>query len=215
MGDTSSSEPVSAITPASTRPKRKGRAPRELKDRPLTPQQLLFIEEYLVDFNGKCAAIRAGYSKKTAASIASFLLSKVNVQAEFQKRFQQKRESVGLTKENVLREIARLSFADIRKLYKESGELTPVHELDDDTAACVVGIEVFEEFEGEGKARTKIGETKKYKLASKTEALQMAGRHLKLFTDKHEVESTGGILCVPVAPQSPEEWAKTHQGSGS
>lgn len=214
MGDKPLSDPVSDITPASPRPKRKGRAPRELKDRPLTPQQLLFIEEYLLDFNGKCAAIRAGYSQKTAASIASFLLSKVNVQAEFQKRFQQKRESVGLTKENVLREIARLSFADVRKLYKESGELTPIHELDDDTAACVVGVEVFEEFEGEGKARTKIGQTKKYKLASKTEALQMAGRHLKLFTDKHEVESVGGILCVPVAAQSPEEWAKTHQGTG-
>lgn len=182
-----------------------------MKDRPLTPQQLLFVEEYLVDFNGKAAAIRAGYKPKAAAAQASDILTRPNIQAEFQKRFQQKRESIGLTRENVLREIARLSFADIRKLYREDGDLVPIHELDDDTAACVVGVEVFEEFDGEGKARVKIGETKKYKLASKTESLQMAGRHLKLFTDKHEVESTGGILCVPVAAQSMEEWAKTHK----
>lgn len=214
MGDKPLSDPVSAIPPSSPRPKRKGRAPRELKDRPLTPQQLLFIEEYLLDFNGKCAAIRAGYSQKTAASIASFLLSKVNVQAEFQKRFQQKRESVGLTKENVLREIARLCFSDVRKLLGPNGEPLPTQEIDDHTAACIAGIEVLEEYRGEGEDREFVGYTKKYKLASKTEALQMAGRHLKLFTDKHEVESTGGILCVPVAAQSPEEWAKTHQGTG-
>ena len=184
-----------------------------MRDRPLTPKTILFIEAYLIDFNGANAAIAAGYSKKTAASIASRLLRQVNVQAEFQKRFKRKTESLSLTKESVLNEIARLSFSDIRKLYREDGGLIPIHELDDDTAACVVGVEVFEEFDGEGRARFKTGETKKYKLASKTEALQMAGRHLKLFTDKHEVESKGGVLCVPVTAQTPEEWAKTHQGA--
>jgi hypothetical protein len=80
-------------------------------------------------------------AKKTAASIASFLLSKVNVQAEFQKRFQQKRESVGLTKENVLREIARLSFSRCAQaaIRPEVVNSLPTQELDDHTAACIAG----------------------------------------------------------------------------
>lgn len=32
----------------------------------LTPRQARFVEEYLIDLNAKEAAIRAGYSKKTA-----------------------------------------------------------------------------------------------------------------------------------------------------
>ena len=46
----------------------------------LLPRQVRFVEEYLIDLNGKQAAIRAGYSSKTAEAIASRLLSKVNVQ---------------------------------------------------------------------------------------------------------------------------------------
>ena len=46
----------------------------------LTPKQLLFCMEYLKDFNGTQAAIRAGYSKKTANEQASRLLANVNIQ---------------------------------------------------------------------------------------------------------------------------------------
>ena len=48
---------------------------------PLTPKQELFVMEYVVDLNGKQAAIRAGYSTKTAEVQASRLLSHVKVQA--------------------------------------------------------------------------------------------------------------------------------------
>lgn len=195
------------------RPKRKGRAPRELKDRPLTPQQILFVEAYLIDFNGKAAAIKAGYKPKAASAQASDLLTRPNIQAEFQKRFQKKLAKIELTEESVLNEIARLSFSDARKLLGPNGEPLPTQEIDDNTAACIAGLEVFEEYRGEGEERVFVGYTKKYKLSSKTEALQMAGRYLKLFTDKHEVESKGGVLCVPVTAQTPEEWAKTHQGA--
>lgn len=47
----------------------------------LTPKQALFVSEYLADFNGKAAAIRAGYSPKTAEQQASRLLRHVQVKA--------------------------------------------------------------------------------------------------------------------------------------
>lgn len=49
--------------------------------RELTPKQQRFVEEYLIDLNGTRAAIRAGYSAKTANQQAARLLANVNVQA--------------------------------------------------------------------------------------------------------------------------------------
>jgi len=46
---------------------------------PLTPKQKRFCEEYVIDFNGTQAAIRAGYSKKTAAAIANEILAKPEI----------------------------------------------------------------------------------------------------------------------------------------
>lgn len=52
----------------------------------LTPKQQRFVEEYTVDCNGAQAAVRAGYSKKTAKEQASRLLTNVNVKEAIQKR---------------------------------------------------------------------------------------------------------------------------------
>ena len=52
----------------------------------LTPKQMRFVDEWLIDFNGKQAAIRAGYSAKTAEATAARLLRNVKVQAEISRR---------------------------------------------------------------------------------------------------------------------------------
>ena len=56
------------------------------EDRPLEPRQLLFIEEYLKDYNGTQAAIRAGYSERTANVKGSQLLTKINIKNEILRR---------------------------------------------------------------------------------------------------------------------------------
>lgn len=72
------------------------RPKREPIDREIVPQRELFIEEYLIDFNGKNAAIRAGYSEDTAKVQASRMLAEPNIQAEVQKRLEARRlESKG------------------------------------------------------------------------------------------------------------------------
>ena len=50
-------------------------------DRRLTPKEQRFVEEYAIDMNGTQAAIRAGYSPKTARSIASEALQRPIVKA--------------------------------------------------------------------------------------------------------------------------------------
>jgi phage terminase small subunit len=71
----------------------------------------------------------------------------------------------------VLREVARLAFSDHRRLYNSDGTLKRPDELDDDTAAAVASVEVFEQYEGRGKSRTLVGYTKKVKLSDKNAAL--------------------------------------------
>lgn len=147
----------------------------------LTPRQKLFITEYLIDRNGTQAAIRAGFSENGAAVQAARLLSNVNIASEIEKRTEKHAEKSGLTAERVLKEIERLCFSDTRKLLNEDGSLKATSEWDDDTAASVAGVEIFEEFEGKGEARELVGYTKKLKIWDKNAALEKAAKHLGLY----------------------------------
>ncbi len=73
-----------------------------------------FVEEYLVDFNGTQAAIRAGYSARTAYSQASRLLNDVKVQAELERRRRDLIERTELSQDRVLEEVRRLAFHPIQ-----------------------------------------------------------------------------------------------------
>ena len=152
----------------------------------LTPKQRRFVNEYLIDLNATQAAIRAGYSKKTAKDIGGENLSKPAIQAEIQKRQVKLQNTLEITQDRVLQEYARLAFYDPRKLFQPDGTPKPIEALDDDTAAALAGLEVREEFEGAGENRTFVGYTKKYKLANKLGALDSLAKHLGLFEPKEE-----------------------------
>lgn len=161
----------------------------------LTPKQILFVSEYLANgLEGKKAALSAGYSPKTADSQASQLLSNPKVSAEIAKRQGKRLEKLEITADKVLQELAKLAFFDIRKFYREDGTLKPIPELDDETAAALVGMELEEAYEHFGKGQSKpSGILKKIKMADKGQNLERLGRHLKLFTDKVEVSGFEGL----------------------
>lgn len=73
--------------------------------RKLTPKQKLFIKEYIVDFNGAQAAIRAGYSPKTARAIACALLTKVYIIAAIKRETDKRAERTEITQDYVLKTI--------------------------------------------------------------------------------------------------------------
>jgi len=71
----------------------------------LTDKQSRFIDEYLVDFNGLQAAIRAGYSENTAGAIAYENLNKPYLKAEITKRKQEFAIKNGIQRELILEEL--------------------------------------------------------------------------------------------------------------
>lgn len=78
----------------------------------LTPKQQLFVKEYLVDLNATQAAIRAGYSKKTANEQGARMLAKVSIQEALQEAMNKRAEKVEITAEQVLQRWIDIAYAD-------------------------------------------------------------------------------------------------------
>lgn len=153
----------------------------------LNPKQQRFVDEYLKDLNGTQAAIRAGYSARTAQEQSSRLLSKAIVAAAVKAGIGRSVERAHLTVERIDQEISRLAFADLRKLYNPDGTLKQPHEWPDDVAAFVSGVEVVEKKAADG---TIVAVMKKVKTWDKPAALTLAARRLALLHDKLAVEVT-------------------------
>lgn len=155
---------------------------------PITPKKQRFVDEYLVDLNATQAAIRAGYSAKTAHSQGPRLLDDVGVKELIADAMAKRSEATKITAERVLQELGRVALFDPRRLLNADGSPKPINELDDDTAAVLAGMDVSEEYVGVGDERRFVGYTRKVKLADKVAALNLAMRHLGMLTDKLEVK---------------------------
>lgn len=157
----------------------------------LTNKQQCFVEEYLVDLNAAQAAIRAGYSKKTAHIIGAQNLSKLNIAKAITEAREKRSERTEITQDRVLKEIGLVAFGDLRKLFDDDG-LKKITDLTADEAAMLAGVEVVTAQQGEGP----VEHIAKIKRNDKLKALELIGRHLKMFTDKHEVESTNFNVTI-------------------
>lgn len=158
--------------------------------KPLTPMQEMFVREYLVDLNATQAAIRAGYSKKTAASQGERLLRNVEIASAVQAHMDKRAGAIEISATRVLQEIAKMAFFDPRKLLNDDGSPKKISELDDETAMAVAGMEIVTK----GNDDVGFADILKIKLTDKTKNLELLGRHLKLFTDKVELD-VGGELA--------------------
>lgn len=74
----------------------------------LTSKQQRFCDEYLVDLNATQAAIRAGYSKKTAKQIAQQNLTKLDIQEYIKKRMAEKKDALIAKQDEVLQTLTRV-----------------------------------------------------------------------------------------------------------
>ena len=165
-------------------------------DNELTEKQKRFVEEYLVDLNATQAAIRAGYSQDTACEQGSRLLANAKVQAVVAERRKAIANKIEVTQERVAQELAKLAFLDIRKAFDAEGNLKPIADLDDETAAALAGIEI----EVTKLKDQPIVKTHKIKLSDKKGALDSLARHLGMFKDK--VEHSGTISLPELVARS-------------
>jgi phage terminase small subunit len=133
----------------------------------LNDRQDLFCREYIIDFNGKQAAIRAGYSEISATSTASEILTYPNIQARITELKQDIFAAVGLTQAKIYRELARLALCDITNAFEPNGALKQLSDIDVDTRSAIIGIDVDEIKLGD----VVLGNTKKVRFADKLNAL--------------------------------------------
>lgn len=172
--------------------------------KPLPPKRRRFVEEYLIDLNATQAAIRAGYSVKTAGSTGDEILKKPEIQAAIQAAMKARSERTEITADRVLLELSRIAFFDIRKIFNTDGTLKKPGEFDDEAAAAVSGIDVAELGGQDGQTVPMF--IKKVKVSDKVAALTNAMKHLGMFAPVKVAQTTGkgedvpapkGVLVVP------------------
>lgn len=162
----------------------------------LTPKQDRFCREYVIDLNGTQAAMRAGYSHKTANEQAARMLAKDSIRARVDQLKLKVEAKLEIKKETVLRELLRISTSDMLLLFNDDGTAKDLKDIPEHARRCIAGVEIEELFTGQGKHRKSVGFTKKFKFWDKPKGLEMLGKHLKLYTDKLEVGADESFLEI-------------------
>lgn len=167
----------------------------------LTPKQEMFVVEYLRDLNATQAAIRAGYSPRSAHVEGSRLLNNARIAEAVARAKAERAGRAGLDADRVLEEIKAVAFARLTD-FAEWGpgrfELKDSHALDpvtgervavDTRAVQAVGIKEVTIANEHGEI-TKIEQT--IKLHDKLAALEKLCKHLGLIVDRKEISGPGG-----------------------
>jgi phage terminase small subunit len=167
----------------------------------LSPKHRRFVIEYLVDQNGKRAAIRSGYSPLSAESTASEILSIPKVRAAIDAALEARAQEAGASVAEVMLLLTRIAKADLRRCVDEDGRLLPLHEMPEDVALAVSSVEVEELFStaltpgprgGMRKERVHVGYTTKVRLWDKTKAAELLGKHLRMWRETIEHSGPDG-----------------------
>ena len=153
----------------------------------LTTKQRRFVEEYLVDGNASQAAVRAGYSERTARQQGYRLLTKVYIAVAIAAAQEERSKRTEVTADRVVEELARIAFADIRNLFvwdEEQAAYVPSQDLSDDAAAGVSSVKAktthYNGKNGDGDRTEILVELKTY---DKLKALELLAKHLGLFQE--------------------------------
>jgi len=139
----------------------------------LTEKQIRFCNEYLIDFNGTQAAIRAGYALKGAEVTAFNLLRNTKITNFIDERKEDIAKSSKISIDKIINELSHIAFSNITdyiEVKENSITLTDWTKLSKEQTAAIESIH-----------QTKDGY--RIKLYSKPQALEMIGKHLRMFID--------------------------------
>lgn len=162
----------------------------------LNPRQQRFVAEYLVDLNATQAAIRAGYSTKTAGAIGNENLQKPDIAAAIQVAMDARAERVGMTADQVLAELKAIGMSDVRHYQFTDHPSEPLVLSGDATDVAMRAVASVKRTVRRIQKRDEPAEdveTVEFKLWDKPAALRMAGQHLGMFIDRHEHSGPNGI----------------------
>ena len=156
---------------ASTEPQQQhppGHAPELIP--PLKERHRRFVLEYVIDLNGRAAAIRAGYARRRAANTASELLHRPEVQLAIREEMREREKRLRLTAEQIMREAMRIAFCDPGRIAHwgpDGVELVDSDDLAPDDRAAVKWISV-----GGSKGKN----AQRFELHDKLAALELLAR---------------------------------------
>lgn len=167
----------------------------------LRDKQERFCHEYVIDLNGTQAAIRAGYSEKTANSIASEMLTKPYIQARIAEIKAPALEKLNVDADYVLRRLVEIDSMDVADILDDNMVFKPLKEWPQVWRRYLSGIDIAEVFSGSGDAKELAGVLKKIKWPDKVKNLELLGKHIKVaaFSDKVDHTSSDGTMS-PAKP---------------
>lgn len=155
------------------------------------PKREQFVREFLIDLNATQAAIRAGYSEKSAKVTASRLLSDANVQAALKAGMEARAERTEITADYVL--------TTIQRTVERCQELHPVR----DKSGKLVEVEVQTE---DGIQKTCVAVM--FNAKAVLQGCELLGRHLAMWRDRVEHTGKDGSPLIPeLGPESARRMA--------
>lgn len=170
----------------------------KLKATELNERQKRFCVEYLKDLNASQAAKRAGYVNKGYHVQALRMLQNPTIHKYLSEEFTKIKNKAEVDVEFVLRELLQIANCDIGEAFRPDGSLKPIHQIPTPVRKCIAGFEneeIFEMVETTEKGRKVrewVGTLRKVKFWPKDRGLEMLGKYLAMFTEKHEMSGPGG-----------------------
>ena len=150
----------------------------------LTPKQQRFVEEYLIDLNATQAAIRAGYSEKTAKSIGQENLTKPDIQKAIEEAQNKRQEQTQIDAAYVLKRLVEIDQMDVLDIMDDDGNVKPLRDWPKIWRQYISNIETISMDDGEGWL-------KKIKWPDKVKNLELLGKHVSVGAFKDKIEHTG------------------------
>lgn len=180
----------------------------------LTDKQEAFCREYLIDLNATQAAIRAGYSEKTANEQGSQNLAKLSIQNRIQELMNERNERLSIDADYVLKRLVDIDQMDVLDILHDDGGIKPIHEWPKVWRTSLSGMDLAEMFESKDGERDLVGIMKKIKWPDKVKNLELLGKHVKVQAFKEQieqkVEATHNIMPVPSC-DNVDDWEKAAQ----
>lgn len=156
----------------------------------LRGKQKMFVFEYIkdMDLNGTQAAIRAGYSVKTAQQIAYQLLQKTSVVEAIAEAKKERLKRLNVDADYVLNRLVQIDQMDVLDIMNDDLSLKPISSWPSIWRQYISGLDNMEEFDGRGEDRSLIGYLRKIKWPDKVKNLELLGKHIAIGAFKEKLE---------------------------
>jgi phage terminase small subunit len=159
----------------------------------MTPKQQRFVDEYLIDLNATQAAIRAGYSERTARQAGAENLSKPDIATAIEAHTQDRSERTQIDADMVLQRLAEIDAMDVADILDDDGRALPIKQWPGIWRRYITTIDVSEITEGAGGEREVVGLLKKLRWPDKVKNLELIGRHVRVQAWKEKREQSGNL----------------------